>query len=121
MKKKKQIFHVHLIQKKNKVTIFAIVTQYNIQTYISVLFFCFFFNCDSLHSRLNSHYEAWSYKKKKHIKIKTYRKSVWKEPTVKRCLLILDLKPLKSLVKGKHSIGREFQNLPVRGKKLLTY
>ena len=28
--------------------------------------------------------------------------------TVKRCLLILDLKPLRSYVEGKHSIGREF-------------
>ena len=35
-----------------------------------------FFNCDSLHARLNSHYEAWSYKKKKHKKIKAYRKSI---------------------------------------------
>ena len=51
-----------------------------------------FFNWDSLHARLNSHYKAWSYKKKKHKKIKAYRKSVQKEPTVKRCLLILDLK-----------------------------
>ena len=42
------------------------------------------------------------------------------EPTVKRCLLILDLKPLRSKIKGKHSIGREFQSLAVRGKKLLT-
>ena len=25
-------------------------------------------NCDSPHARLNSHYEAWSYKKKKHKK-----------------------------------------------------
>ena len=25
----------------------------------------FFFNWDSPHARLNSHYEAWSYKKKK--------------------------------------------------------
>ena len=31
-------------------------------------FFSFFFNWDSLHERLNSHYEAWSYKKKKHKK-----------------------------------------------------
>ena len=36
----------------------------------------FFFNWDSLHARLNSHYKAWSYKKKKHKKIKVYRKSV---------------------------------------------
>ena len=48
------------------------------------------------------------------------RKSVCKEPAVKRCQLILDLKPLKSWVKGKHSIGRKFQNLAVRAKKLLT-
>ena len=27
-----------------------------------------FFNWDSLHARLNSHYEAWSYKEKKHKK-----------------------------------------------------
>ena len=32
-----------------------------------------FFNCDSLHARLNSHYEAWSYKKKKHKKIRAHR------------------------------------------------
>ena len=56
----------------------------------------FFFKWDSLHARLNSHSTAWSYKKKKHKKIKAYRKSVKKEPTVKRCLLILDLKPFRS-------------------------
>ena len=33
-------------------------------------------NCDSLHARLNSHYQAWSYKKKKHNKITAYTKSV---------------------------------------------
>ena len=36
----------------------------------------FFFNWDSLYARLNSHYKAWTYKEKKHKKIKTYRKSV---------------------------------------------
>ena len=36
----------------------------------------FFFNWESLHARLNSHYEAWSYKKKKHKKIRAHRKSV---------------------------------------------
>ena len=75
---------------------------------------------DSLHSRLNCHYEAWSYKKQEAQKIKAYRESVEKEPTVKRCLLILDLQPFRSLVKGKHSIGREFQSLAVQGKKPLT-
>ena len=56
----------------------------------------FLINWDSCHARLKSHYDAWSYKKKKHKKIIAYRKSVQKEPAVKRCLLILDLKPLRS-------------------------
>ena len=51
---------------------------------------------DSLHAKLNSPYEAWSYKIKKYKKITAYRISIWKEPTIKRCLLILDLKPLRS-------------------------
>ena len=54
-----------------------------------------FFNWDSLHARLNSPYKAWCYKKKKHKKIKAYRKSLQKEPTVNRCLLILGLKPCR--------------------------
>ena len=34
---------------------------------------------------------------KKHKKIKAYRKSVYKkQPKVKRCMLILDLKPFRS-------------------------
>ena len=53
----------------------------------------FFLNWDSLHAKLNCHYEAWSYKKRSTKKITGYRKSVQKELTVKRCLLILDLKP----------------------------
>ena len=35
-----------------------------------------FFYWDSLHARLGSHYEAWSYKKKKHKKIRAHKKSV---------------------------------------------
>ena len=35
-----------------------------------------FLNWDSLYARLDSHYEAWSYKKKKQKKIKAYMKSV---------------------------------------------
>ena len=46
---------------------------------------------DSIHARLNSHYKARRYKKKKHKKIKAYMKSVQKEHKVKKCLLILDL------------------------------
>ena len=53
-------------------------------------------NWDSLHARLNSPYKAWSYKKKKLKMIKAYRKSLHKEPTVNRCLLILDLKTFRS-------------------------
>ena len=59
---------------------------------------------DPLHVRLNSHYEAWSYKEKKHTKFKANRKFVSKEHAVKRCLLTLDLKPFRSQIKGKHSI-----------------
>ena len=40
--------------------------------------------------------------------------------TVNRCQLILDLKPFRLYVEGKHSIGRKFQSIAVRGKKLLT-
>ena len=83
------------------------------------MFFSNFF-WDSLHATLNDHYKAWSYKKKQNKKIELYRKSLQKEPTVKRCPLTLDLNPFRSWVKGKHSIGREFQGLAVQGKKLLT-
>ena len=57
-----------------------------------------FFNWDTLHARLSSHCKAWSYKKKKKKKeeIKAYRKSLLQEPTVNRCLLILDLQPYRS-------------------------
>ena len=32
----------------------------------------------------------------------------------------VDFKPFRLQVKGKHSVGRKFQSLAVRGKKLLT-
>ena len=35
-------------------------------------------------------------------------------------VLILDLKPFISYIKGNHSIAREFHSLAVRGKTLLT-
>ena len=41
--------------------------------------------------------------------IKAYMKSPSKEPTVTRCLFILELHTLTSLVKEKHYKGREFQ------------
>ena len=39
-------------------------------------FILIFFNWDSLHAKLNSHCEAWSYKKRHTKKITGYRKSV---------------------------------------------
>ena len=45
---------------------------------------------------LNKHYKAWSYKKKEHKKIKAYKKSLYKEAAVNRCLLSLNLKPRRS-------------------------
>ena len=41
----------------------------------------FLFNWNSLHARLSSHYKAWSYKNKKHKKIKADKKFLYKEPT----------------------------------------
>ena len=55
---------------------------------------------------------------KEEKKIKSYRKSLKKEPIVKRCLLILDLKPFRSSVKRKHSIDMGFQSLAERVKKV---
>ena len=40
-----------------------------------------FFNCDSLYALLDSHYEAWSYKKKKHKRIKTYVQEICLQKT----------------------------------------
>ena len=77
-------------------------------------------NINSYSARLNSHYKTWSYTKKKYKRIKAYRESLWKRPAANRFLLILELKPLRSQVKGKHSIGTEFQSLAVRRKELLT-
>ena len=48
----------------------------------------FFFNWDSFHARLDSHYKAWwSYKKKKHKKIKAQEICLKEPPTV---MLILE-------------------------------
>ena len=54
----------------------------NYSRVVSILFSRVFLNWDSLHARLNSYYEAWSYKKKKHKKIRAHRKSAEKEPVV---------------------------------------
>ena len=53
---------------------------------------------------VEDHNEAWSYKKKKYKKIKGYTKSALKEPTNKKCLLILNLdhRSNRSKIKGMH-------------------
>ena len=56
----------------------------------------FFFNGESLYVRPNNHYKVQRYRKEKYKKVKAYRKSAEKEPTVKRYLVVLDLKPLRS-------------------------
>ena len=56
------------------------------------------FNWELIHTRLENQYEAHNYKNKKHKKIDTYREFVQKEPTVKRCLLISDLKPIYYII-----------------------
>ena len=60
--------------------------------------FSLFFNWDSIHARLNSHYEAWSYKKKAQKRLQDtenlFRKNLY--TVKKRRVLILDLKPLGS-------------------------
>ena len=56
---------------------YHIKSSENLESFKRTIFFnYFFFNWDSLHARLDSHYEAWSCKKKKHKKIKAYMKSV---------------------------------------------
>ena len=51
----------------------------------------FFFNWDSFHARLNGHYNAWNHMEKKHTK------EIYFERTkIKRCLLVLNLKPFRS-------------------------
>ena len=52
-------------------------------------------------------------------RLKYTENQIRKKLLLKRCLLILDRKPFKSLVKRKHLIGEKFQSLAVPGKKLL--
>ena len=47
-----------------------------IYIYIYVCMYVYIFNWDSLNARLNNHYKALSYKKKKHKKTKAYREYV---------------------------------------------
>ena len=54
------------------------VTNVIVVFHFGQIFFLFFdfLNWDSHHARLNSHYEAWSYKKRNTKRIAGYRKSV---------------------------------------------
>ena len=44
--------------------------------YLQMYIYIYIFNWDSLNARLNNHYKALSYKKKKHKKTKAYREYV---------------------------------------------
>ena len=64
-----------LLERDNSVS----VHYRNIQVLATELHKCanfFFFNWDSLHARLNSHYQVWSYNKRSTKKITGYRKSI---------------------------------------------
>ena len=61
-----------------KILVFGVVSGIKGQKMVQndkKLYF-YFFNWDSLHARLNSHYKAWSCKKQKQKKVKAYRKSI---------------------------------------------
>ena len=81
-------------QGRVRIKIYVIV-YINLTFWNAMQFTFFFINWDSPHARLNSHYKACNYKKKKHKKIKAYRKSVKRERTFNRCLLTLDFKPFR--------------------------
>ena len=53
-----------------------LVEVHNKDVRYMVDYFFLFLNWYSLHARLSSHYEAWSYKKRKHKKVTSYRKSI---------------------------------------------
>ena len=64
-----EYFFKHIAQHLTVIFFFFIIITF-------FIFFIFLFlNWDLLHARLNSHNKAWGYKKKKHKKIKAYRKS----------------------------------------------
>ena len=72
-----------------------------------------FFNCDSLYALQDSHYEAWSYKKKKHKKIKTYVQEICLQKTGR--LKVSDSRLKVFFIIGQKKafngqMGREFQS-----------
>ena len=70
------IYNIYISYIYNKYIYIYIIYIYNIYIiYLLYILYILYITWDSLHARLNSHYEA-SYKKKKHRKITAYRKSV---------------------------------------------
>ena len=56
--------------------IYIYIYIYIIYKYIYIHTYVYDINWDSLHAKMNSYDKAWSYKTKKHKKIKRYRKSL---------------------------------------------
>ena len=80
------------------------------------LFCQFFLNWDSLQARLNSHYEAWSYKKKKTKRLKHTGNLFRRNPAT----VILNLKPFRLQVKGKHSIRQGIPECSCARKEIVN-
>ena len=68
---------------------------------------------------MNNHYKAWGYKKK-HKKDYNIQEICLEGTYSQKMSVNSRLKVTKIIGQRKHSIGREFQSLAVRGKKLLT-
>ena len=76
LRKRKSEYSCDLLHSKMNENIFVDSFFFHLDLFVSWFFFSacifvfsaisnfFFFNWDSLHARLNSHYEAWSYKKR---------------------------------------------------------
>ena len=79
------------------------------------------FDWHSLHTTPNSHYRAWSWKKKKRTKMTNVQGSWLERPhkITQTCLITIDLRPYGSKFKRKYSAGKKPQSLDVGGKKLL--
>ena len=68
----KELFRLMSYEGKLEYVLILLVDNDSMNSLTVVCFSFFFFDWDSPHARLNSHYAAWSYKKKKKHK-KDYR------------------------------------------------
>ena len=64
--------------------------------------------------------KSMDFKEKQEEKDRNYKKAILKNHNDKRYLLTLDLKSVRSLVKGKYSICKELESQSLRGKKMWT-